>query len=85
MKRIITAIALIALIASCKEPLSKQQTNNTEYEVNLLFEHDGCKVYRFYDNGYRYFVVGPNKSSLSWDVQEGKNNRVSYEIQTVTH
>ena len=26
--------------------------NNETYEVDYLFEHDGCKVYRFYDGGH---------------------------------
>jgi len=31
--------------------------NNRTYEVSYLFEHDGCKVYRFYDMGnYVYFT-----------------------------
>lgn len=31
--------------------------NNKTYQVSYLFEHDGCKVYRFYDEGhYVYFT-----------------------------
>lgn len=31
--------------------------NNLSYRVDYLFEHDGCKVYRFYDMGhYVYFT-----------------------------
>ena len=31
--------------------------NNKTYRVDYLFEHDGCKVYRFYDKGnYVYFT-----------------------------
>jgi hypothetical protein len=31
--------------------------NNNTYNVSYLFEHDGCKVYRFLDNGnYVYFT-----------------------------
>jgi hypothetical protein len=31
--------------------------NNKTYEVDYLFEHGGCKVYRFYDRGhYVYFT-----------------------------
>lgn len=31
--------------------------NNKTYQVDYLFEHDGCKVYRFYDHGeYVYFT-----------------------------
>lgn len=31
--------------------------NNQTYRVDYLFEHDGCKVYRFKDDGhYVYFT-----------------------------
>lgn len=31
--------------------------NNEEYKVDYLFEHDGCRVYRFKDKGnYVYFT-----------------------------
>lgn len=39
-------------------PVAKQiPDNNQTYNVDYLFEHDGCKVYRFYDKGnYVYFT-----------------------------
>ncbi len=34
-----------------------QPHNNKTYRVDYLFEHDGCKVYRFLDHGnYVYFT-----------------------------
>lgn len=40
------------------KPLSKAPSdNNKSYEVSYLFEHEGCKVYRFQDMGnYVYFT-----------------------------
>ncbi|MEY4903363.1 MAG: hypothetical protein RLZZ292_1178, partial [Bacteroidota bacterium] len=35
---------------------SKPSANNKTYQVEYLFEHDGCKVYRFYDGYYVYFT-----------------------------
>jgi hypothetical protein len=39
-------------------PVSKvNPENNKTYEVEFLFEHEGCKVYRFRDLGnYVYFT-----------------------------
>lgn len=35
-----------------------ESENNSTYTVSYLFEHDGCKVYRFYDKGnYVYFTT----------------------------
>lgn len=48
-----TGIALV-FITGCytQEPIAKQTPrNNTTYEVEYLFEYDGCKVYRFEDKG----------------------------------
>ena len=61
MKPLLSLTAIVMLsISSCKtnKPLiSTQAQNNTTYEVSYLFEHDGCKVYRFYDMGnYVYFT-----------------------------
>ncbi|MFD2575739.1 DUF4884 domain-containing protein [Haoranjiania flava] len=47
------------LLTSCfAKPIARQiPQNNTTYQVDYLFEHDGCKVYRFYDIGeYVYFT-----------------------------
>lgn len=44
---------------SCMQlPISSSEpVNNNTYVVDYLFEHDGCKVYRFYDRGrYVYFT-----------------------------
>lgn len=40
------------------KPIVRQASdNNQTYKVDYLFEHDGCKVYRFSDRGnYVYFT-----------------------------
>lgn len=50
-------LLLALLLLGCEnEPISEVNTQNPNISVAFLFEHDGCKVYRFYDNGARYFV-----------------------------
>lgn len=64
MKRIIFSVVLTLLlgfgVASCITgvPISKNPPeNNPTYQVEFLFEHEGCKVYRFWDYGnYVYFT-----------------------------
>lgn len=50
----------IVWLSSCatERPISKAAPdNNPSYRVEYLFEHDGCKVYRFMDMGhYIYFT-----------------------------
>lgn len=50
--------ALILAGCSTEKPLIKQAAkNNATYTIEYLFEHDGCKVYRFRDDGhYVYFT-----------------------------
>lgn len=59
MKRILPALVLF-LGSGCATgvPLqTKESENNKTYDVDYLFEHEGCKVYRFYDRGnYVYFT-----------------------------
>jgi hypothetical protein len=66
---VFVSVALAALSAGCvTEPIATSPTNNAAVEVDLLFEHDGCRVYRFRDMGYHYFArcqgAGPNASVL---------------------
>ena len=51
-------IFLILLVSCAGVPISSEfPYNNQTYQVEYLFEHDGCKVYRFYDRGnYVYFT-----------------------------
>lgn len=55
-------IMLIAtfLLTSCfhSQPITTEAPeNNNSYQVDFLFEYDGCKIYRFWDRGnYVYFT-----------------------------
>lgn len=63
MKNIIYYLLLTFLcvyIASCtlnKPIYTKQVQSNPEYKISFLFEHDGCKVYRFNDNGENVYFT----------------------------
>jgi hypothetical protein len=60
-------------------PVSKvSPENNKTYEVDFLFEHDGCKVYRFRDKGnYVYFT------NCNGDVTNVKSDTI--QIKTLTN
>jgi hypothetical protein len=58
-------LALLVLSAcySYRQPISKEPAeNNKDYTVEYLFEHDGCKVYRFRDHNKTgdYYVYYTN-------------------------
>ncbi len=58
----LSLLSILLGLTACKivrsVPISEQVTqNNQTYTVDYLFEHDGCKVYRFADKGsYVYFT-----------------------------
>ncbi len=67
-------VALVALVlfflmmlSSCiKDPISKNQTNNSQIVVDLLFSYDGCRVYRFQDHGeMQYYVRCQGDSAMA--------------------
>ena len=50
MSALLGVVALSA--AGCTKPsIATSSTNNPEIRLELLFEHDGVKVYRFEDRG----------------------------------
>lgn len=64
----LVALMLVGLLGCAQEPLQERPSNNPNVPVSLLFEHDGCKVYRFYDaSHYRYFAKCDRHSSVSWN------------------
>ena len=70
MKRTLLLASLFTIGCS-KDPLSSVQTGNPYFKVEFLFEHDGCKVYRFMDMNWRYFTKC--KGSVEWEENCGKN------------
>ena len=53
-------LSLIAMACSAcvtaTPPVASSPSNNSEIEVQTLFIHDGCTVFRFYDVGYHYYA-----------------------------
>jgi hypothetical protein len=55
MKKILILISVIVLQSCYKTPQSTDARGNG-FQVEFLFEHDGIKLYRFWDGGeYHYF------------------------------
>ena len=87
MKRVIEASVLVILaisLWSCaamnpRVPITTTTPgNNKTYEVEYLFEHVGCKVYRFMDYGnYVYFT------NCNGDVTSIANDSISTRVINV--
>lgn len=64
-------IGLLLITTSCtKDGLSTVESSNPKIKVELLLEHDGCKVYRFRDSSLVYFTKCGETAS---EVTCGKN------------
>lgn len=77
MKIFIPVVLFIAASGCAIEvPLqTKKPENNKTYMVDYLFEHDGCKVYRFYDrSNYVYFTNCSGETIVKTDSMEIRNS-----------
>jgi hypothetical protein len=76
--RLVALGALVLLVCGCKQPaIDSRPSDNANISVDLLLTIDGCKVYRFYDNGSaRYVTICPDYRRTStigdWVQSTGK-------------
>lgn len=72
LNKILIVVALGFAISACAER-NPQVKIKSDYQLKELFEHDGCKVYRFSDNGrYRYYTKCEFSSETMTSVSSGK-------------
>jgi hypothetical protein len=65
MRLLVLAFCLIACDPTPAQGTSK--TTNASVQVDLLFEHDGCKAYRFSADGEYHYYVRCKDSTLTSD------------------
>jgi len=61
-------LVLGVLVVSCTvpKPISREPAhNNSYYKVEYLFEHEGCKVYRFRDDGYYVYFTNCSGEAIA--------------------
>lgn len=88
MKKIAFAMVAVAFsLSGCgKDPVATSSTNNPNVSVSLMFEHDGCKVYRFVDDGrYVYYsnCRGTTQSFKEETCGKGCIAHIPVTVQTV--
>lgn len=72
MRSVMALLVMVVLgwLSACKGSAQDEYaTGNPHFHVELLFEHEGCRVYRFYDySSARYYAhcVGGN-SVTEWN------------------
>jgi hypothetical protein len=76
-------IAFLLPACTAAHPIAVSPTNNREVEVQELFTHDGCTVYRFRDWTYHYYVRCDGRKAQALSLQPcGKNCRREEIIMT---
>ncbi len=78
------ALFLALVVTGCAEsadPVWTHPTDNTQISVSLLFQHDGCRVYRFVDWGrYHYFANCDRGSATTLGAQDEVHGRTHEEV-----
>lgn len=83
MKKLSLFIVSLLLITACdKQHLERQKTNNEQYHMDLLFEKDGCKFYRFQDGHDVYWTDCRGKIQSSYSTG-GKHQHTVY-VENIT-
>ena len=74
MKRLMTSITIIAVIASMTgcEKAPEEQVQSGEFNVERLFTVDGCTAYRFRDSGRAIYYTNCHGGTNS-EYKSGKN------------
>jgi hypothetical protein len=75
MRYIPLLLLLMASACTIQQPITAEVShNNQDYTVDYLFEHEGCKVYRFRDGGYYvYFTNCKGEAIAKTDSTTVKN------------
>lgn len=77
-------LILGSFLVGCEKPAEQHTpTSNPHVPVELLFTHEGCRVFRFEDNGRNhYYARCPEGSSTSAVQDCGKNCTQDEQIPT---
>lgn len=83
-----TPLCLLAclLLAGCYKDAEETRSVGHGFEVEKLFEHDGCTAYRFHDSRTVYYVRCPGSrvsTDSSYWQSTGKSGYMEY-VHTTT-
>jgi hypothetical protein len=76
-KTFLVTIAALLILTSCKKA-AQETHHNGGFEIEFLFEHDGCKVYRFLDGRMVYFSDCRGKMDHTTTHHNGKTTTTDY-------
>ena len=81
----LTFIIIFSLIAGCRHEAQESiPLNNSEIKLELLFEHDGCKIYRFIDGNAVYWTDCSGQVKSEYRTRSGKNTTIHHDRYSIT-
>lgn len=63
--RVLLTLAVSVLTACAADPISRHSSDNSQIQVDKLLTIEGCTVYRFHDESYRYVTICPDARRTS--------------------
>lgn len=82
MRKIIVSLTALLALNSCKKE-AKSIEKAEAFQLEFLFEKDGCKVYRFWDGRYIYWASCAGSIQYEQHTQSGKSHSTQ-QIQEFT-
>lgn len=79
----VVALALLLFAFSCGRKAQEKVSVSSGDDISLLFEIDGCKVYRFYDLG-EWVYFSNCAGSITYDYSIRHNNHTKrVQVKTI--
>lgn len=85
LRIVLLLLAAAAMVGCAADPVAMKSSTNPNVPVSLLFENEGCKVYRFDDAGHYHYYAncqGSTVTTVTETQSEGKSTRPE---QTTTY
>jgi len=73
MKKLTRFLALSLILFGCQKEAT-ETVSKGEFNVEFLFEHDGCRMYRFKDSRYIYWSDCRGQIDNRYQVKTGKHS-----------
>lgn len=83
MKNILIISVLAMALSGCGKKPSKQSFNKGDFQLELLFEHEGCKIYRFVDYRTIYWSDCRGKITEQHTESNGKSSAKTVTNETI--
>lgn len=83
MNPLLLAVGALVLTSCEKDAQTTTRSSNPDISVDLLFEHEGCRVFRFEDGTHLHYFVKCASGSASTSTAHSQYNATTKTTDTV--